>query len=67
MNASSKTSRIAAFLAVLVISAATMIVLFWLFPLTTAVVTLGVFALLGVSARFARAVDVSDISEIKRR
>ncbi len=44
-----------------------MIVLFWLFPLTTAVVTLGVFALLGVSARFARAVDVSDISEIKRR
>jgi len=54
MNAPSKRSKVAAFLAILVISAATMIVLFWLFPLTTAVVALGLFALLGLSARLAQ-------------
>ena len=67
MNASSsKRSNIAAFLAILVVSAATMIALFWLFPLTTAIVTLGMFAILCIAARFARSIDVGDISEIER-
>ncbi len=66
MSASSKKSKVAAFLAILVISAATMIVLFWLFPLTTAIVALGLFAILGLSARLARAVDTGDMSEIER-
>ena len=68
MSASSSgKSRVAVFLAVLVVSSATMIALFWLFPLTTAVVTLGLLALLFVSARLARAIDVTDISDIEHR
>jgi hypothetical protein len=49
---------IAAFLAVLAVSAATMLWLFWNFPLPTAIVTLGVLAALGVLARLARSIDV---------
>ena len=64
---SSKKSKIAAFLAVLIVSSAIMVALFWLFPLTTAVVTLGLLALLFVSARLARAIDVAEISEIEHR
>ena len=48
----------AAFVAVLCGSAATMIWLFWRFPLATAVITLGVFLSLGVSARSARVLAV---------
>ncbi len=58
---SSKKSKIAAFLAVLTISSAIMVALFWLFPLTTAVVTLGLLVLLFLSARVARAIDVSEV------
>jgi 4-hydroxybenzoate polyprenyltransferase len=47
-----------AFLAILTLSAAIMLWLFWRFPLPTAVVTLGIFAALGVLARLARSVDV---------
>ena len=64
---SSKKSKIAAFLAVLIVSSAIMVALFWLFPLTTAVVTLGLLALLFVSARLARAIDAADISEVEHR
>ena len=62
---SSQKSKIAAFLAVLMVSSAIMVALFWLFPLTTAVVTLGLLALLFVSARLARAIDAADISEVE--
>ncbi len=67
MNASSNKSKIAAFLAVLATSAAIMIALFWLFPLPTAIVTVALFAVLGVSARLARSIDVADISDLDHR
>jgi len=43
-----------------------MVVLFWHFPLTTTVVALGVFALLGVSARLARAIESVDVADMDR-
>jgi hypothetical protein len=56
---------IVAFLAILTVSAGTMLWLFWRFPLTTAIVTLGVFAALAVLARLARSID-GDMKELDR-
>ena len=61
MGASASASArmgIVAFLAILTVSAGTMLWLFWRFPLMTAIVTLGVFAALVVLARLARSIDV---------
>jgi hypothetical protein len=57
MRASSSRVGVIAFLAVLTVSAGTMLYLFWRFPLTTAVVTLGILAALGILARLARSID----------
>jgi len=57
-ESSSARMSVLAFLAILTLSAATMLWLFWRFPLPTAVVTLGVLAALGVLARLARSIDV---------
>ncbi|HEX3948845.1 MAG TPA: hypothetical protein VHW95_03225 [Steroidobacteraceae bacterium] len=57
-ESSSARTGIVALLAILTVSAGTMLWLFWRFPLTTAVVTLGVLAALGVLARLARSIDV---------
>ncbi|HXP65308.1 MAG TPA: hypothetical protein VN815_07525 [Steroidobacteraceae bacterium] len=57
MSASSSRMGVAAFIAVLTVSAGTMLYLFWHFPLITAVVTVGVLAALGVLARLARSID----------
>ena len=65
-ESSSKRTNVAAFLAILVVSSATMILLFWRFPLTTASITLGVFVLLGVSARLARAIEVIDVADVQQ-
>ena len=54
-----------AFLAILTVSAGTMLWLFWRFPLMTAIVTLGVFAALVVLARLARSIDV-DLQDLDR-
>jgi hypothetical protein len=56
---------IVAFLAILTLSAGTMLWLFWRFPLTTAIVTLGVLAALGVLARLARSIDV-ELKDLER-
>ncbi len=56
----------AAFLAVVIVSAATMVALFWRFPLPTALITLGVFALLGVSARLARSIEFADVADVEQ-
>jgi hypothetical protein len=64
-ESSSNRTNVAAFLAILVVSAATMVVLFWRFPLTTALITIGVFVLLGVSARLARSIEIVD-ADIKQ-
>jgi hypothetical protein len=59
MSASSSARMgIVAFLAILTVSAGTMLWLFWRFPLMTAIVTVGVFAALVVLARLARSIDV---------
>jgi hypothetical protein len=66
MNASSSARMgIVAFLAILTVSAGTMLWLFWRYPLTTAIVTLGVFAALAVLARLARSIDV-DLKDLDR-
>ena len=66
MHASSSARMgIVAFLAILTMSAGTMLWLFWRFPLMTAVVTLGVFAALVVLARLARSIDV-DLQDLDR-
>jgi hypothetical protein len=57
--------NIVAFLAILTMSAGTMLWLFWRFPLMTAIITLGVFAALGVLARLARSLDV-DMTDLDR-
>jgi len=57
-DSSSSRMGIVAFFATVTISAATMLWLFWRFPLMTAIVTLGVLAILGVLAKLARSIDV---------
>jgi len=57
-DSSSSRMGIVAFIALLAISAGTMLWLFWRFPLLTAIITLGVFAALGVLARLARSIEV---------
>jgi uncharacterized integral membrane protein len=68
-ESSSARMGILALLAILTVSAATMLWLFWRFPLPTAVVTLGVLAVLGVSARLARSVEVElkDLDRTEQR
>ncbi len=57
MTNSTTRTRVIALLAILTLSAATMVWLFWRFPLPTAAITLGVLAALGVSARLAKSIE----------
>jgi hypothetical protein len=66
-DSSSSRMNIAAFLVIVTLSAGSMLWLFWRFPFTTAAVTLGVLAILGVLARLARSVDVEDLDRVKQR
>jgi hypothetical protein len=66
MSASASARGTVAFLAILTVSAGTMLWLFWRFPLMTAIVTLGVFAALVVLARLARSIEV-DLQDLDRR
>jgi CHASE2 domain-containing sensor protein len=68
-DSSSSRMNIVAFLVIVTLSAGTMLWLFWRFPLMTAVVTLGVFAVLGILARLARSIDVDlqDLDRTKQR
>jgi hypothetical protein len=68
-DSSSSRMNIVAFLVIVTLSAGTMLWLFWRFPLMTAVVTLGVFAVLGILARLARSIDVDlqDLDRAKQR
>jgi hypothetical protein len=58
--------NIIALLAILTLSAAIMVWLFWHYPLITAVVTVAVLTALGVSARLARFFDTTDMSDLQR-
>ncbi len=53
-------TNIALLLAILVLSATSMVWLLWHHPVITALITLSVLAALGVSARLARSMDTSD-------
>jgi hypothetical protein len=57
-TSSSARMGIVAFLAILTVSAGTMLWLFWRYPLMTAIVTLAVFAALVILARLARSIEV---------
>ena len=59
-------TNIALLLVILALSAATMVWLFWHYPVITSLVTLAVLLALGVSARLARSIDTSDLSELQR-
>ena len=65
MASSSTQLGIVAFLAILTVSAGTMLWLFWHFPRMTAIVTFGVFAALVVLAKLARSIDV-DLQDLDR-
>jgi hypothetical protein len=60
-------ANIALLIAILTLSATTMVWLFWHYPVITALVTIAVLAALGVSARLARSVDGTELSEMQRR
>lgn len=64
-ESSSARMGIVAFFAILTVSAGTMLWLFWRFPLTTAIVTLGVLAALGVLARLAGSIE-ADLTDLER-
>jgi hypothetical protein len=58
-------ANITVLLAILALSAGTMLWLFWHYPVITAVATVAILATLGVSARLARSTD-TDMTELKR-
>ena len=66
---SSARMSIVAFIAILTLSAGTMLWLFWRFPLPTAIITVGAFVVLGVLVRLARSIDVdmTDLDRTKQR
>jgi hypothetical protein len=67
MNGSSYTrANMLALLAVLTLSAISMLWLFWHHPLATGIATVAVLTALGVSARLARPADTETISEMER-
>jgi hypothetical protein len=66
-SSSNVRTKIAALLAILTLSATTMVWLFWHFPLITTVATVAILAGLGVCARLARWTDSEHISDLQRR
>ena len=57
--------NIAAFLAILALSALTMVWLFWHHPIKTLIATIAVLAALGISARLAGSVETDAVSEFE--
>jgi hypothetical protein len=60
-------TNIALLMAILALSASTMVWLFWHYPVITALVTVAILAALGVSARLAGSMDGAEMSELQRR
>lgn len=56
-HSSHARANILVFLAVLTLSALTMVWLFWHYPLKTLIATIAVLSALGLSARLARSID----------
>jgi hypothetical protein len=55
---SSERRSVAVFISMLAVSSATMLLLFWKFPLATAGVTLAVLTVLGILAVLSRSIEV---------
>jgi len=53
-------------LAVLALSAATMVWLFWHHPLKTSIATIAVLAALGISARLARSIETDSNFDLEK-
>jgi hypothetical protein len=61
-----KRTNVFGFLAVIALSAVTMLWLFWHHPVTTSIVTIVVLAAFAISARLAQMVD-TDLSDREQR
>jgi hypothetical protein len=57
--------NIVAFLAVLALSALTMVWLFWHHPVKTLIATIAVLAALGISARLAGSIETEAVSKLE--
>jgi membrane protein implicated in regulation of membrane protease activity len=68
---SSERRSVAVFISMLAVSSATMLVLFWKFPLATAGVTFAVLTVLGILAVLSRSIEVEkpdlDLDQGKQR
>jgi uncharacterized membrane protein YqjE len=64
MTHTSSRANVLAFIAILALSALTMVWLFWHHPVKTSIATIAVLAALGVSARLARSIDTDGSSEL---
>ena len=53
-------------LTILVLSSATMLWMFWHYPVATGIATLVILSALGISARLARWIDTDGLSDFKR-
>jgi len=63
-NSSSAWANIIIFLAVLALSAFTMVWLFWHHPVKTSIATIAVLAALGISARLARSIEADSAPDL---
>jgi hypothetical protein len=67
MTTSAQTrTNIFALIAIVVLSSATMLWLFWHFPVGTGIATVLVLSGFGVSARLARLIDTDALSDLDR-
>ncbi len=62
-----KRTSVVGFFAIVTLSAATMLWLFWHFPLTTAITTLVVLAAFEISARISRLLETGEKAELEQR
>ena len=63
-HSSNARANVVAFLAILALSALTMVWLFWHHPVKTLIATIGVLAALGLCARLARSIEPDAGSEL---
>jgi hypothetical protein len=67
MTKSAQTrTNIFGFLCILALSSGTMLWMLWHFPLTTAVATVVVLSVYGVSARLARSIETESLADLNR-
>lgn len=63
-NSSNFRTNIVIFLAILTLSALTMVWLFWHHPVKTSIATIAVLAALGISARLARSIEADNPTDL---